>query len=112
MKKFFLDFRNWKLVETRNDGPNGIILPTFQNELGKDPDGKTWFVRVKFRKDKALYEVGFDFSEDGETPFLKHDVIYADNYARARALAYSVKEVKYDEFPGVVRDFVTAHNIN
>lgn len=112
MKKLVLWFDKWEMSGMSNECLNGLPLPTFINELGKDPSGKTWYVQVKFRKDSALYEIGFDFSENGETPFLKKDVIYAEDYWGARDRAYHIHEVRYDEFPKLVERFIVDHNID
>jgi hypothetical protein len=104
-----IGYYDWKMeYYTQN---NGFPIPTFTAEIGKDKNGWNWFVRVKYRMDSAMYEISFDYSEDGETPFLKDEVCDAENYCIAYARVYHARTIEYDQFNDVVRSFKSEHMI-
>ena len=91
---------------------SGFPMPTFTAQIGTDADGKAWFACVKFKPNSPQYELMFDYSEDGETPFLKDCVVYAQDYSGAIDKHYHRHFIKYDDFNRVVSDFMEEYGIN
>lgn len=105
-----IEYAEWKSeYYTMN---SGFPMPTYTAQIGTDASGKDWFARVKFRPNSAQYELMFDYSENGESPFLKDCVLDAPDYSGAIDKHYHRHFIKYDDFNRVVSDFKEEYGIN
>ena len=102
----------WTVVETTG-GFGAPPIPTSEAELGTDPDGHLWRVRVKYREQEKRWMVYFDYDpEDGCSPFLRREVVYADYYWEAHRKYYHTRFVDYSAIPDAILKFIGDHDID
>ena len=114
---------NWERAEMQRSW-NCPWIVTHESVIGKSDDGKTWSVRARFSPERkefmvwfdhdGIYEVHGDFDGEGvrnSIPFLRTEVVYADNYWTAHKKFYNTKFCDYDEIPSVVEAFAVAKGI-
>lgn len=103
-----IKYESWKLNYYTQNG--GYPVPTFTAKIGENSDG-VWYVRVKYIMESAMQEISFDYSVDGESPFLKDEVVYAEDYVKAYNETYHTKRIKYNQFNREVEQFMALHGI-
>lgn len=104
------DWRNkleWKWQGSQSTGQNGFPLTIYRAELGKDEQGRTWMVECTpmMMYGGNTFRLLFDHNEEpnedngweGDSPFLRDEVIYADNFMKAQKERYHMREVVYSE---------------
>lgn len=84
-------------------------INTWETVLGKDPQGREWRARAKMNAGNA-WQVWFDHM-DGEEPFLRDEVVYADSYWKAMRERHELVNCHYNDIMNIVRRFIHKHNI-
>lgn len=85
-------------------------LHTYEMVLGHDPQGREWRARSKYRVQDDTFMVWFDHME-GDMPFLRDEVVYADSYWKAMRKRYGMKTCAYKDIMSVVNEFAFANEI-
>ena len=92
------------------------MLPVYRAELGKDPDGKNWLCEIEpviSKKEISHWRIWFDTDEEAnDFPFLRHSVLYAENYWAAANKVYDQRQVQYCDIYKTVKSFIESHNID
>ena len=93
-------------------GQSGFPIDIYRAELGKDKDGRTWLVECKSlaMRGSGMFRLSFDHTEEpneengwtGDSPFLRNEVVYADDYVSARKRRYRMKEVPYKDIVSTI----------
>lgn len=110
------DWRNsleWERQGSERMGQCGFPIDIYRAELGKDKDGKTWLVECKSlaMNGSNKFRLLFDHTEEpneengwtGEDfPFLRNEVLDADNYISASKRRYRMKEVLYKDIVSTI----------
>lgn len=102
----------WEKVQSTAYGNNPPIV-THQAILGEDSNGDVWMCRVEFRKDRNMFMVWFDkdVETDDDFPFLRNDVVYADNYWKAHQRIYHTVFCQYGQIRDIVELFMRENGI-
>lgn len=101
---------NWEQV-AHSGGYLSPKLPTYEAHIGNDKTGRKWLCRVKYREQEKKFMVAFDWDDGESTPFLRDEVIYADNYWTAHKTRYFTKWVDYEDIRTVVLEFINDHGL-
>lgn len=109
------DWRNsleWERQGSERMGQCGFPIDIYRAELGKDKDGRTWLVECKplTMTGSNKFRLLFDHTEQpneengwtGDSPFLRNEVVYADDYVSARKRRYRMKEVLYKDIVSTI----------
>ena len=109
------DWRNnleWERQGSERMGQSGFPIDIYRAELGKDKDGKTWLVECRplAMRGSRNFQLLFDHTEEpteengwtGDSPFLREEVIYADDYVSAKKRRYRMKEVPYKDIVSTI----------
>lgn len=99
----------WYSVGREWRGTNPPIN-TWETVLGKDPQGREWRARAKYNENTNAWQVWFDHTE-GETPFLRTEVVYADSYWTAMRKRHSLSNCQYKDIMKVIREFTFKNEI-
>lgn len=99
----------WFVVSEECIGSNPPIT-TYECVIGKDPKGREWHARAKYREQERTFHVWFDHM-DGEMPFLRNEVVYADNYWGAMKERYHLVKCRYKDIQMVVDEFAHRNSI-
>lgn len=106
----------WEEFCRNGQGSNPMLTAEFRMELGTDKNGKNWICRAEWLYMTAIHmnkwSVGFDTDEaEEDSPFLRHTVLDADNYWKARKEVYQEVRCDYEDIYKVVEQFKKAHGI-
>ena len=92
------------------------MLPVYRAELGKDPNGKNWLCEIQpviLNKEISHWRIWFDTDDETDDfPFLRHSVLYADDYWEAANKIYDQHQVQYCQIYETVRKFIVSHNLD
>ena len=99
----------WYEVGKEWKGSNPPIY-TYETVLGHDPQGREWRARAKNNQNARSWQVWFDHM-DGESPFLREEVVYADSYWTAMRKRHSLSNCTYEDVMKVARKFMHDHEI-
>lgn len=103
---------DWKQYGAEAIG-NNPPKPLYQCEIGKDGSGIAWLCRVKYREQERKFMVWFDkdiLTDDG-CPFLRDEVIYADNYWQAMRDYHKMALCNYEEIQNVIARFIDENSL-
>lgn len=105
----------WTQVQLTSQGLGADVpIPTYETTLGKDPEGNTWLCRVKFDVFvRQQWMVMFDTNQDEpDTPFLREEVVYADNFWAAHVKRYHTRyDSNYQHIGAIIDSFIEEHQI-
>lgn len=109
------DWRNsleWERQGSERMGQCGFPIDIYIAELGKDKDGRTWLVECQSlaMNGSNKFRLSFDHAEEpneengctGDWPFLRNEVLDADDYVSARKRRYRMKEVLYKDIVSTI----------
>ena len=98
---------DWRIVGSRGEyfAP---CLPIYENYIGKDKSGANWLVQVTYDHKKRMFKISFDNTseDDNGFPFLRHEVLDADDYFKAREIYYHEQYAHYEDIMTVIKNFV------
>lgn len=114
----------WKIVEGAGSYHAPMIW-TQESVIGKTPDGsEVWSCRSVYHPKENKFSVWFDNDKEYElrgdfdgyrtmwsTPFLRTEVVYADNYWQARKEFHHEQFCSYDEIPKVIEVFARSKGL-
>ena len=104
---------NWERQGRESMGQCGFPIDIYRAELGKDKDGKTWLVECEpltmngSNKFRLLFDHTDEPTEENgwtgeDWPFLRNEVLDADDYVSARKRRYRMKEVLYKDIVSTI----------
>ena len=116
---------NYEQSDSMGSGHNPM-LPGWKFDLGTDQNGKKWMCKVTPTDTlkHLMWNVDFDTTDEWiapnvyevdpgmdmlSTPFLRIEVIYADNYHKATRVYYHRQIVEYKDIYKTACEFMDTH---
>ena len=120
--------KEFKYMLSDSQGVNHCpMLPGWKVDLGTGKDGKVWMCKITPSSllRHLLWNVDFDTTDEWDakgyevdpnddtwsTPFLRTEVLYAEDYHSAARKFYHRKEVEYKDIYKTICTFVEEHGI-
>ena len=103
---------DWRTHGTEGIGNNPPI-PIWECMIGKDKNGDTWLCRVRYRHQERRFIVMFDKDvvTDNDSPFLRDEVVYADNYWQAMRDYHKAILCDYEKIQDVIAEFINKNGV-
>ena len=104
-------------LEWKNVGSHAVgscpPLVRYECEVGVDENGDTWLCHVEYREYERIFELRYDVNveTDDGMPFLRGQVLDADDYWAAVKEYYEMETCEYEEIQDRIRAFIKRHNL-